>query len=280
MLKRKIRKKATSAKLYIKNPISPILLVQDPEQSYFSPHNCKEDLSPFTYRLPHFQGPITLLLELLRRQELDFDHIELSPLCIQLLEYLQRQKNNPKADYLSWSAQQIYFLSQLFQTKASHLLPFLEHEETKEEVSLKELILQLRAFSKIQPLARFLYHKQEQLSPKRRRILHEHRPHFRILTLDQLSKQIRKCIEQAPKKDWQLSALPMPDLREHVQWWKQQIEKGPVNIIEIFYQCQEKFVLITKFLSLLEIGKTEAVIFFCDTEKKSWVCLEKDFIHY
>src|ERR1700738_4949506 len=75
--------------------------------------------SPYRINLPVYEGPLDLLLDLIRKQEMDIHNIPIAKVTEQYLDYLHRLE---KLD-IDFSADFIYMAATLIHIKSKMLLP-------------------------------------------------------------------------------------------------------------------------------------------------------------
>ncbi len=113
-----------------------------------------------TVRLEAFEGPLDLLLHLIRKQEIDIWNIPIAHITEQYLEYIQIMKDlniNLAAEWLMMASNLIYIKSRM-------LVPQEKQEETGEEESedpRHELVYQLLEHQKFKNAAEMLYTREE-----------------------------------------------------------------------------------------------------------------------
>ena len=75
--------------------------------------------SPLNFHLEHYDGPLDLLLDLIRKQEIDIYDIPIAQITSQYLEYMQHALEND----MELSAEFVYMAATLIQIKSRTLLP-------------------------------------------------------------------------------------------------------------------------------------------------------------
>lgn len=107
--------------------------------------------------LPHFEGPLALLLYLIRKEEMDIFDINIYQITTQYMEYIRRMKEldlETAGDFVAMAAT-------LIQIKSQMLLP--QYNENGEPVEIedprKELVNRLLEYQKFQDAAKQLYAK-------------------------------------------------------------------------------------------------------------------------
>ena len=124
-----------------------------------------QDIEPLeekgiTIRLDDFEGPLDLLLYLIKREEIDIWHIPISRITEQYLEYLQIMKDlniNVAGEWLVMAATLIHIKSRM-------LLPqelSAEDQAEEDEDPRKELVYQLLEHQKFKNAAEMLYTREE-----------------------------------------------------------------------------------------------------------------------
>ena len=114
--------------------------------------------SPYRINLPAYEGPLDLLLDLIRKQELDIHDIPIAKLTEQYLDYLHQLE---KLD-IDVSADFIYMAASLIHIKSKMLLPAdpLAGPENIQDPR-DELVHRLLEHEKFKNAAQLLYQKQQ-----------------------------------------------------------------------------------------------------------------------
>ncbi len=118
------------------------------------------EASGITIRLEAFEGPLDLLLHLIKKEELDIANIPIARITEQYLEYLQIMKDlniNLAGEWLLMAATLIYIKSRM-------LLPPDPAAQTGEEEQIdprQELVYQLLEHQKFKNAAQMLYTREE-----------------------------------------------------------------------------------------------------------------------
>ena len=115
--------------------------------------------SGITIRLESFEGPLDLLLHLIKKEEIDIWNIPIAHITEQYLQYLQIMKDlniNVAGEWLMMAATLIYIKSRMLvpQEKADEALP--EDEDPR-----NELVYQLLEHQKFKNAAEMLYTREE-----------------------------------------------------------------------------------------------------------------------
>ena len=114
--------------------------------------------SPYRINLPAYEGPLDLLLDLIRKQEMDIHNIPIAKITEQYLDYLHQLE---KFD-IDVSADFIYMAATLIHIKSKMLLPAdpLAGPEGEQDPR-DELVHRLLEHEKFKNAAQLLYQKQQ-----------------------------------------------------------------------------------------------------------------------
>jgi segregation and condensation protein A len=115
--------------------------------------------SGITIRLDAFEGPLDLLLHMIKKEEIDIWNIPIARITEQYLQYLQVMKDlniNVAGEWLMMAATLIYIKSRMLvpQEKVDEALP-------EEEDPRNELVYQLLEHQKFKNAAEMLYTREE-----------------------------------------------------------------------------------------------------------------------
>src|SRR5271167_2853701 len=114
--------------------------------------------SPYRINLPAYEGPLDLLLDLIRKQEMDIHNIPIAKITEQYLDYLHQLE---KLD-IDVSADFIYMAATLIHIKSKMLLPADPLGDADAEGDPREeLVHRLLEHEKFKNAAQLLYQKQQ-----------------------------------------------------------------------------------------------------------------------
>ena len=113
--------------------------------------------SPYRIHLPAYEGPLDLLLDLIRKQEMDIHNIPIAKITEQYLDYLHQLE---KLD-IDVSADFIYMAATLIHIKSKMLLPVDPLLAAEEQDPRDELVHRLLEHEKFKNAAQLLYQKQQ-----------------------------------------------------------------------------------------------------------------------
>src|SRR6204780_1137397 len=114
--------------------------------------------SPYRINLPVYEGPLDLLLDLIRKQEMDVHNIPIAKVTEQYLDYLHQLE---KLD-IDVSSDFVYMAATLIHIKSKMLLPADPLAGPEEELDPRdELVHRLLEHEKFKNAAQLLYQKQQ-----------------------------------------------------------------------------------------------------------------------
>lgn len=234
-------------------------------------------LNSLNVQLQKFEGPLALLLYLIRKDEMDIFDIKINEITQQYLEYIKLMKELD----LELAGEFIAMAATLIHIKSRMLLPqYNENGEIVEtEDPRKELVQRLLEYQKYQEAGRSLYERpllgrdifprgvRERLDPKEEEIVLEDNALFSLISA------YRHALKTMKKKVHQVKAKAQSIASRILEIKDRLVVGSRVAMSELLDLSKEKRqqVLIT-FLSLLELGKMGIVsLYQTDTYEEIYV---------
>jgi segregation and condensation protein A len=220
--------------------------------------------SPYRSNLPVYEGPLDLLLDLIRKQEMDIHNIPIAKITEQYLDYLHQIE---RLD-IDVSADFIYMAATLIHIKSKMLLPvdpLLAGEQQQDPRN--ELVHRLLEHEKFKNAAQLLYQKQQVedhvwSQPDKSLYGGDEVQGELVVSLVDLVKTFQQVLErrkEVPKfelKHDQVSIAQMMDrLRQRLV-----VTDEPISLIEFFETCETKNAMIVALLAVLEMVRMQAVL--------------------
>ncbi len=217
-------------------------------------------MNQLTVTLPKFEGPLDLLLYLIRKEEMDIFDIKIHEITHQYLEYIKKMRELD----LEVAGEFISMASTLIHIKSRMLLPqYNEHGEIVENVDpRKELVQRLLEYQKFQDAAKSLNERpmvgrdiwlrgtREVIKPQEDEILLEDNALFALIA------SYRKALRSFQKKIHRV-AKKAQSIAQRIMELKDRLIPGQrITLRELLAATEDhtRQILIT-FLSLLELGK-------------------------
>jgi segregation and condensation protein A len=220
--------------------------------------------SPLNFHLEHYDGPLDLLLDMIRKQEINIYDIPIAKITQQYLEYVQQAAEMN----IELSADFVYMAATLIHIKSRMLLPKDPELEkmAPEEDPRKELVDRLLEHERFKSAAEMLQQKrvvEEAVwsNPQIEKFLAEGDDPGLAVTLHDLVKTFQQVLERAksrPIYEIQNEELSVPDM---IRYLRSVFEKdsGVVQARELFERQNTRRGLICLFLAMLELVKLQAI---------------------
>ena len=219
--------------------------------------------------LPHFEGPLPLLLYLIRKEEMDIFDINIYQITSQYMEYIRRMKEldlETAGDFVAMAATLIQIKSQMLLPQYNENGELLEIEDPR-----KELVSRLLEYQRFQDAAKQLYAKpllgRDQWIRGVREELPQDEDESDIVIEDgglfALISHYRRAIRNI-KKTVHRVALKAKSIASQIMLIKDRLIVGQQVVLKDLINKAEDFrseTLIT-FLSALELGKMGLVTVF------------------
>ena len=227
----------------------------------------------YSIKINEFEGPLDLLLHLIKQSNIDIYDIEISEITKQYLDYINKMEElniNVASSYIVMAAE-------LMEIKSKSLLPKKEEEEAEDE---EEVISKENLINKL-----IEYKKYKEMAPSFK-TLEENRKNIYIKSPEKLNNYLDEIIVKnedtsiddlvdAFKKFLDRKNLEKPittkitNKEYSVKERKHNIknilkEKQKVLFTELFEENNTGFIIVT-FLSILEMTKEKEILIKQDT---------------
>jgi segregation and condensation protein A len=224
--------------------------------------------SPYRIQLPVFEGPLDLLLDLIRKQEMDIHNIPISKVTEQYLDYLHRLE---KLD-IDVSADFIYMAATLIHIKSKMLLPVDPMAGPEEQGDPRqELAHRLLEHEKFKNAAQMLYEKQQ---------IEDHvwsRPDRSLYTGDAVEGELTvslvdlvKTFQQILERKKEVAKFSLRHESVTIAHMMDRLRTrligsdDPVSLAEFFDTCESRNAMIVALLAVLEMVRMQAVMLVQD----------------
>src|SRR5215470_13910603 len=221
--------------------------------------------SPYKINIPLFEGPLDLLLDLIKKQEMNIHDIQISKITSQYLDYLHKLEELN----VDVSSEFIYMAASLIYIKSKMLLPPdpLASPEEQAADPREELVQRLVEHEKFKNAAQLLYQKQQieenvWSRPDKSLYNDEGTEGELVVSLVDLVKVFQQVLERRKevarielKHEVFTVAQMMAQLRTQII----ASAENAVNLIHFFEACPSRHAMIVAFLAVLEMVKLQAV---------------------
>jgi segregation and condensation protein A len=224
--------------------------------------------SPLNIHLEHYEGPLDLLLDLIRKQRIDIKDIPISTITSQYLAYVDQAREMD----MDLGSEFVYMAATLIHIKSKMLLPrdpALEIESDGLEDPRQELVDRLLEHERFKNAAEMLQQK---------RLIEENvwsNPHIKDflsgdedpglkVTLFDLMKAFSEILERAKSRPiYQVEGADVT-VSDMIRYLKDEFTEagpeGPVFIMRIFERQRTRRAMIALFLAVLEMVRMQAVV--------------------
>jgi segregation and condensation protein A len=221
--------------------------------------------TPYKINIPMYEGPLDLLLDLIKKQEMNIHDIQIAKITSQYLEYLHQLE---KMD-VDVSAEFIYMAATLIYIKSKMLLP-PDPMAGPEDVGgdpRAELVQRLVEHEKFKNAAQLLYQKQqieEHVWSKPDKSLYndagtESDLVVSLVDLVKVFQQVLDRRKEVSRIELQHEQFTVAQMVAQLRAQILASETSTVNLIEFFEACPSRHAMIVAFLAVLEMVKLQAV---------------------
>jgi segregation and condensation protein A len=219
--------------------------------------------SPYRINLPSYEGPLDLLLDLIRKQEMDIHNIPIAKITEQYLDYLHQLE---KLD-IDVSADFIYMAATLIHIKSKMLLPVDPLLAAEEQDPRDELVHRLLEHEKFKNAAQLLYQKQQVEAnvwshPDKSLYGGDEVQGELVVSLVDLVKTFQQVLERRKevpqfglRHDTVSIAQMMDRLRQRLV-----VTDDPISLTAFFETCETRNAMIVALLAVLEMVRMQAVL--------------------
>lgn len=222
--------------------------------------------SPLNFHLEQYDGPLDLLLDLIRKQQINIYDIPISKITAQYLDFMQRAAELD----IELSSDFVFMAATLIHIKSRMLLP-RDPELDKispEEDPRKELVDRLIEHERFKNAAEMLQQKrviEEAIwsNPQINEFLSEDEGPALAVTIFDLVKTFQGVLERAktrPIYEIGKEDVSVPDM---IQFLKHQLTRvrrdRAISATELFEKQRSRRAMICLFLAILELVKRQSV---------------------
>jgi segregation and condensation protein A len=223
--------------------------------------------SPLNFHLEQYEGPLDLLLDLIRKQQINIYDIPIASITSQYMEYIAKAA----ALDMELGAEFVYMAATLIHIKSKMLLP-VDPELQKiapEEDPRAELVERLIEHEKYKNAAEMLQQKRiiEEAAwsnPQMQSFVDQEENPGLSVTLFDLVKTFQTVLERAknrPTYEIGKEDVTVPDMIRYLRGMLDQMGRNEsVSAVELFEQQRSKRAMLCLFLAILELVKRQAIL--------------------
>jgi len=221
---------------------------------------------PLNFHLEHYDGPLDLLLDLIRKQQIDIYNIPIVQITAQYLEYMQRAAEMD----VELSAEFIYMAATLIHIKSKMLLPRdpALAELIPEEDPRQELVDRLLEHERFKSAAEMLHQKRvieeavwsnPQIAQFRAEDGGDPGLAVTLFDLVKTFQGVLERIKSRPTYEIDKEEVSVPDMIRYLHNVFEDQRGGSVSARELFERQRSRRAMICLFLAMLELVKVQAI---------------------
>jgi segregation and condensation protein A len=224
--------------------------------------------SPLNFHLEQYDGPLDLLLDLIRKQQIDIKDIPIATITAQYLEYMDKAREMD----IDLGAEFVYMAATLIHIKSKMLLPrdpALDAEGATPEDPRQELVDRLLEHERFKNAAEMLQQKrliEENVwsNPQIKAFISEDDDPGLAITLFDLVKAFGEMLERVknrPVYEVESADVTVADMIRYLRdRFREAGDDQPVFIMRIFEMQRTRRAMIALFLAVLEMVRMQAVV--------------------
>jgi segregation and condensation protein A len=224
--------------------------------------------TPLNFLLQEYEGPLDLLLDLIRKNQINIYDIPIAQITSQYMEYMAKAA----ALDIELGSEFVYMAATLIHIKSKLLLPKDPELEkiSPEDDPRQELVEKLIEHEKYKNAAEMLQQKRiiEEAAwsnPQMEHFLQDDTDPGLAVTLFDLVKTFQTVLDRAknrPSYDVGKEDVTVPDMIRFLrELLKNSPRSQPVSVTELFERQRSKRAMLCLFLAILELVKRQAIQF-------------------
>ncbi len=221
--------------------------------------------TPYKINIPLYEGPLDLLLDLIKKQEMNIHDIQIAKITSQYLDYLHKLEELN----VDVSADFIYMAATLIYIKSKMLLPPdpLASPEEQSGDPRAELVQRLVEHEKFKNAAQLLYQKQQieenVWSKPDKSLYHDEGTEGELVVsmvdLVRVFQQVLERRKEVSRIELQHEQFTVAQMMAQLRAQILASGDNTVNLIRFFEACASRHAMIVAFLAVLEMVKMQAI---------------------
>src|SRR5713226_994739 len=221
--------------------------------------------TPYKINIPLYEGPLDLLLDLIKKQEMNIHDIQIAKITSQYLDYLHKLEELN----VDVSADFIYMAATLIYIKSKMLLPPdpLASPEEQAADPRADLVQRLVEHEKFKNAAQLLYQKQQVeenvWSRPDKSLYHDEGTEGELVVsmvdLVRVFQQVLERRKEVSRIDLQHEEFTVAQMMAQLRAQILASDDNTVNLIRFFEACASRHAMIVAFLAVLEMVKLQAI---------------------
>ncbi|MCF7870216.1 MAG: segregation/condensation protein A [Candidatus Omnitrophica bacterium] len=211
-------------------------------------------------KLDIFEGPLDLLLYLIKKSHLEISDISITQVVDQYLQFLEVMELLD----LTVASEYLLMAANLISIKSKNILPKEEEEEAEEEETADDLVKRLLEYEKFKEAAGFLRNKEDQRNKYFSRpptVSKEYSQTYIEASIFDLISAFKSALKEVPKdvffevmKEEFTVEDKIHDILHII------LEKEKISLERLFSQSKSKIEIVVTFLAILELIKLKEIV--------------------
>jgi len=228
---------------------------------------CEEVTSPLNVQLEQYEGPLDLLLDLIRKQQIEIRDIPIARITAQYLEYMQRAVQldiELSADFVYMAATLIHIKSRMLLPRDPALEDLAPEEDPRRE--LVERLLEHERFKNAAEMLQQMRLVEENIwsNPQVHQFSGDDEEPGLTVTLFDLVKTLQSVLERARNRPVLEVSTEDVSVPEMIRYLRVLLESTPktecLSVLELFERQGSRRAMISLFLAILEMVRMQAVV--------------------
>ena len=221
--------------------------------------------TPYKINIPLYEGPLDLLLDLIKKQEMNIHDIQIAKITSQYLDYLHKLEELN----VDVSADFIYMAATLIYIKSKMLLPpdALASPEEQSADPRADLVQRLVEHEKFKNAAQLLYQKQQieenVWSKPDKSLYHDEGTEGELVVsmvdLVRVFQQVLERRKEVSRIELQHEQFTVAQMMAQLRAQILASDDNTVNLVRFFEACPSRHAMIVAFLAVLEMVKMQAI---------------------
>jgi len=221
--------------------------------------------TPYKINIPLYEGPLDLLLDLIKKQEMNIHDIQIAKITSQYLDYLHKLEELN----VDVSADFIYMAATLIYIKSKMLLPPdpLASPEDQAADPRADLVQRLVEHEKFKNAAQLLYQKQQieenVWSKPDKSLYHDEGTEGELVVsmvdLVRVFQQVLERRKEVSRIELQHEEFTVAQMMAQLRAQILASGDNTVSLIRFFEACASRHAMIVAFLAVLEMVKMQAL---------------------
>ncbi len=229
-------------------------------------------------KLDEFEGPLDLLLHLIKESKMDIMNLQIEQITNQYLNYINKMEEMN----LDIASSYLVMAAELIEMKSKLLLPRHEEEDDEEEDPKEQLVNRLLEYQRYKELTKEfkeLEEERHQIFTKSPESIKEYLPEIEIIsntdvTLNDLLQAFQKFLDRQKDKEPLMTKITKKEIS--VEDRRKSIKnilksKGKVKFIDLFDTLTKEYVVVT-FLAILEMARQNELLIIQENNFADIIC--------